>query len=71
MGGGGGWFFNGRNGKFLKYLDIVGRRVLTPLFYEDPPILPILLFSNAVHPQTSLSPPTPPPSTVLSVVMFL
>ena len=69
MGGGG---FNGGNGKFLNYLDIVGRRVLTPLFYKDPPILPILLFSNVVHPQTSpLSPPTPLPSTVLSVVMFL
>ena len=69
MGGGRG--VNGGNGKFLKYLDIVGRRVLTPLFYQDPPILPILLFSNVVHPQTSLSPPTPLLSTVLSVVMFL
>ena len=35
MGGGGGWFYNGEDGKFLKSLYIVGRRVVTPLFYKD------------------------------------
>ena len=32
----GGWFYNRRDGKFLKSLYIVGRGVLAPLFYEDP-----------------------------------
>ena len=42
---GGGWFYNGgmENGKSLY---IVGRGVLTPLFYEDPAILPIPFFPN-------------------------
>ena len=35
-GGGGGWWFYNGDGKFLKSLYIVGRGVLTPLFYEDP-----------------------------------
>ena len=38
------WFYNGRDGKSLKSLYIVGRGVLTPLFYEDLPILPIAPF---------------------------
>ena len=42
--GGGSWFYNGRDGKSLKSLYIVGRGVLTPLFYEDLPILPIAPF---------------------------
>ena len=66
----GGWFYNGGGGKFLKSLKIVDRGMLTPLFYEDPPMYPISPFSNVAHPPpTSLSPPTPT-STVLSVVMF-
>ena len=60
--------------KFLKSLYIVGRGVLTLLFYEDPPILPVAsLFKCCPHPpppSTSLSPPTPT-FTALSVVMFL
>ena len=57
----GGCFIIG-NGKFLKSLYIVGRGVLTPLFYEDPPILPTpLSFSNFVQPPISLSSPTPTP----------
>ena len=39
MGGGVG-FIMGGDGEFSKSLYIVGRGVLTPLFYEDPPILP-------------------------------
>ena len=38
------------DGKFLKFLHIVGRGVLTPLFYEDPLILPTPPFPNFVHP---------------------
>ena len=38
------------DGKFLKSLYRVGRGVLTPLFYEDPVILPIPPFPNVVHP---------------------
>ena len=34
--GGGSWFYHGGDGKFLNSLQIVGRRVLTTLFYEDP-----------------------------------
>ena len=38
------------DGKFLKSLYIVGRGVLTPLFYEDLHILPIPPFSKVVQP---------------------
>ena len=41
--------------KYLKSLDIVERGVLTPLFYEDPSILPIPPFSNVVHPLLNFS----------------
>ena len=54
------WFYNGGNGKFLKSLYIVGREVLTPLFY-DPPSL--ILPSTSIHmlstTTTFLSPPAP------------
>ena len=49
---------------------IVGRGILTSLFYEDPPVLLIpsfQLFSNPPIP--SLLPPTPTP-TALSVVLY-
>ena len=49
---------------------IVGRGILTSLFYEDPPVLlmpPFQLFSNPPIP--FLSPPTPIP-TALSVVLY-
>ena len=36
--------------KHLFTLNIVGRGVLTSLFYEDSPILPTPLFSNFVQP---------------------
>ena len=49
----GGWFYNAGYGKFLKFLDIVDRGVLTPLLYEDLPILPFPLFQM-------LSTPPPP-----------
>ena len=55
------------------YGSIVGRGVLTPLFYEDPPILLRLLFqflSNSSTPPPSLSPPTLTPIPH-SVVLFL
>ena len=41
--GGGGrvGFTMGRGWEILKFLYIVGRGVLTPLFYEDPPIFSI------------------------------
>ena len=41
------------DGKILKTLYIVGSGVLTPLFYEDPPILPTL------PPFFHLQPPPP------------
>ena len=66
MGGGrqewGGWFYNGGGGKFLKSLKIVDRGMLTPLFYEDPPMYPISPFSNVAHPPQlpcHLQPPPP------------
>ena len=46
----GGWFFNGVDGKLLKSLYIVGRGVLTSLFYEDLPYIAYPLFTNVVHP---------------------
>ena len=65
----------GNFGKLFTYL--VGRGLLTLLFYEDPsttPILPTSPFSNFGQPSppswTCLSPPTPTP-TFLSVVLFL
>ena len=58
------------DGKFLKSLNIVDRGVLTPLFYEDPTILPIPPFQMLSTPKTSVSHSTPA-STVLSVDMFL
>ena len=48
------------------YGSIVGRGVLTLLFYEDPPILPTPAFSTFVHP-----PPLFPTLTAVSVVLFL
>ena len=65
MGGGGSWFYNGGDGKFLKPLQIVGRRVLTTLFYEDP--LYCLPSFFRFCPTPSLSPPISTP-TVLSVM---
>ena len=64
----GEWFYNRGDGKFLKSLYIVGIGVQTPLFYEDPPILPTPTpISNFVEPpSTYLSLPTPTP-----VVLFL
>ena len=52
----GGWFYNEGNGKFLKHLHIVGKGVLTPLFYEDPPILPtpLLFFKCCIPPSLQL-----------------
>ena len=75
MAGEGGWFYNGgmgNFGKFFRYL--VGRELLTLLFYEDPPpsMLPTMPFSNFGQPSlpsTCLSPPTPNP-TALSAVPF-
>ena len=59
-----------RDDKYLKSLDIVERGVLTPLFYEDPSILPIPPFSNVVHPSSTSISSSTPTSTILSVVMF-
>ena len=44
------------------YIYIVCRGFLTPLFYEDPPILPTPPFSNFVYPPLPccLQPPFPP-----------
>ena len=54
----GGWFYNGRDGKFLKSLQIVGRGVLIPLFYEDPLYSLPSFFKFCPTPSpTSLSPP--------------
>ena len=47
---------------------IVGRRVLTPLFYEDPPILPTPPFSNFIQPHPLSCRLQPPPP---SVALFL
>ena len=60
-GGGGGWCYNGEDGKFLKSIDIVGRGVLTRLFYEDPTMLPIPSFSIVAHP-----PPSPTPNFLVT-----
>ena len=66
-----GWFYNGRDGKFLKSLCIVSRGLQTPIFYEDPLYcLPPPFFQIIPPPPTSLSLPTPNPS-VLYVVLFL
>ena len=54
---------DGRDVNFLKSLYIVGRVVLTPLFFEDP------LYCLPPSP-TSLSPQNPTP-TILSAVLFL
>ena len=54
----GGGVYNGKDGKFFKSLYIVGRVVLTPLFYENLPTSPTPSpFSNFVPP------PSPPPHT--------
>ena len=64
----GGWFYNGRDGKFLKSLQIVGRGVLIPLFYEDPLYSLPSFFKFCPTPSpTSLSPPISTP-TALSVM---
>ena len=64
----GGWFYNGRDGKFLKSLQIVGRGVLIPLFYEDPlHSLPSFFKFCPTPSPTSLSPPISTP-TALSVM---
>ena len=49
-----------RDGKSLKSLYIVDRRVLAPYFMKIFPILPSPFFSSFVHPppHTYLSPPT-------------
>ena len=60
---------NGEGGKVLKSLYTVGRGVLTKLFYEELPILPIPPFSNVVYLNFHVT--SNPPSTVPSVVMFL
>ena len=62
---GGSWFYHGGDGKFLKSLQIVGRRVLTTLFYEDP--LYCLPSFFRFCPTPSLSSPISTP-TVLSVM---
>ena len=59
-----GLFFTGWDGKFLKSLDIVGRGVLTALFYEDPPLPTLPPFSHFVQPFSPslpyhLQPPPP------------
>ena len=46
---------NGRDRKFLKSLCIVGRGVLNPRFYEDPPI------ANPTPPFLKILSNTPPP----------
>ena len=68
----GGSFSNGGNGKSLKSLDIDGRGVLGPQFYEDPPYIANHPFPDfdPPPPPTCLSPLTPNP-TVLSAVLFL
>ena len=61
------------DGDFLKSLYILGRGVLTPLFYEDPPYCLLPSFSNFVQPTpppTSLSPSNASP-TVPFVDLFL
>ena len=64
----GSWFYNGRDGKFLKSLQIVGRGVLIPLFYEDPLYSLPSFFKFCPTPSpTSLSPPISTP-TALSVM---
>ena len=64
----GGWFYNGRDGKFLKSLQIVDRGVLIPLFYEDPLYSLPSFFKFCPTPSpTSLSPPISTP-TALSVM---
>ena len=63
--GGGSWFYNGGDWNFLKSLQIVGRRVLTTLFYEDP--LYCLPSFFRFCPTPSLSSPISTP-TVLSVM---
>ena len=55
---GGGLFIMG-DVKFLKSLYIVGRRVLTPLFYEDLPYI-------SKFPFFKFFPPPPPPLSLLS-----
>ena len=67
----GDWFYNRKDGKFLKSLYIVGRRVLMPLIYEDLPILRIPPFQNVVQPPLNVPVISNPTSTVLSAVMFL
>ena len=64
--GRGGARNGGGGGKFLKSLYMVGRKVLTPLFHEDPspPILPTPPFPNFVLPPLPpflchIQPPTP------------
>ena len=70
---GGGLFIMG-DVKFLKSLYIVGRRVLTPLFYEDLPYISKFPFFKFFPPpppfSTFLSPPTLN-ATALSVNIFL
>ena len=58
----GGWFYNEGDEKFLKRLHIVGKGVLTPLFYEDLPILPTLLlfFKCCIPPSLQLHFPVTP-----------
>ena len=68
----GGWFYNGRDGKFLKSLQIVGRGVLIPLFYEDPLYsLPSFFKFCPTTSPTSLSPPifTPTAPSVVDLHM--
>ena len=50
----GRWFYNGGDGKFVKSLYIVGRGLLTPPIYGDPPILPTILFQffSTLNPST-------------------
>ena len=58
---GGGWFYNGWDGKFFKSLYIVGRGVLIRQFYEDPTLIsrtsPPFFFQILANP----TPPPPPP----------
>ena len=57
-GRGGGWFWNGWDGKLLKSL-YISRWLLTPLFYKDPLYCSPLLFQLLPAPPPPL--PTPPP----------
>ena len=62
------------DGKFFKSLYIVGRGLLTPLFYKDPLSWLSPTFSNFVQPPSPFPqfPVSPIPTrTVLSVVLFL